>query len=296
MSRCGVVALVGRPNVGKSTLMNHLVGEKISITSRKPQTTRHRIHGILSRDDYQLVFADTPGIHHDHDRAINRYMNQAAESALTDVDVICMMVETTAWTEADQQVLDLLPRTGVPVILLVNKVDQQKDKDQLLPHLEFLSGKFDFAEIVPVAALKGHNLDRLEEQLAARLPEGEFWFDPEQPTDRNLRFMVSELVREKVVRQLGQEVPHQVTVEIEHWQEQDGRLEIAAAIIVERKGQKKILVGSGGERIKRIGTQARGDIEALLERHVMLNLWVKVKSGWSDNERALQSLGYRGDH
>ena len=295
MSRCGLVALVGRPNVGKSTLMNHLVGEKVSITSRKPQTTRHRIHGILSRDDYQIVFADTPGINHEQTRALNRYMNEAAESALSDVDVICFMVDGRKWTPADEQVLELLPRSGIPVLLLVNKVDQEADKEQLLPHLEFLGQQFDFAEIMPVAALKGHNMERLESELARRLPEGEFWFDPEQPTDRSVRFMAAEIVREKVVRQLGQEVPHQVTVEIDLWQEDDKRLEIAATILVERKGQKKILVGSGGDRIKQIGIQARQDIERLLDRRIMLNLWVKVKGGWSDDERALHSLGYGGD-
>jgi GTP-binding protein Era len=205
------------------------------------------------------------------------------------------MVDGRKWTEADREVLELLPR-DLPVILLVNKVDQEADKDQLLPHLEFLAEQFDFAEIIPVAALKGHNLDRLETELARRLPEGEFWFDPEQPTDRTVRFMVAEMVREKVVRQLGQEVPHQVTVEIELWREQDGKLEIAATILVERKGQKKILVGSGGERIKQIGIQARHDIERLLEQRVRLDLWVKVRGGWSDDERALQSLGYGGDH
>jgi GTP-binding protein Era len=295
VSRCGLVALVGRPNVGKSTLMNHLVGEKVSITSRKPQTTRHRIHGILSRDDYQIVFADTPGINHEQTRALNRYMNEAAESALSDVDVICFMVDGRKWTPADEQVLELLPRSGIPVLLLVNKVDQEADKEQLLPHLEFLGQQFDFAEIMPVAALKGHNMERLESELARRLPEGEFWFDPEQPTDRSVRFMAAEIVREKVVRQLGQEVPHQVTVEIDLWQEDDKRLEIAATILVERKGQKKILVGSGGDRIKQIGIQARQDIERLLDRRIMLNLWVKVKGGWSDDERALHSLGYGGD-
>lgn len=295
MSRCGMVAIVGRPNVGKSTLMNHLVGEKVSITSRKPQTTRHRIHGILSREDYQIVFADTPGFNREHNRALNRYMNEAAESALSGVDVICFMVDGRKWTPADEQVLQLLPRSGIPVLLLVNKVDQETDKEQLLPHLEFLSQQFDFAEVIPVAALKGHNLDVLERELAGRLPEGEFWFDPEQPTDRSVRFMAAEIVREKVVRQLGQEVPHQVTVEIDLWQEDQQRLEIAATILVERRGQKKILVGSGGERIKQIGIQARKDIEALLDRRIMLNLWVKVKGGWSDDERALHSLGYGGD-
>lgn len=292
MTRCGLVSIVGRPNVGKSTLMNHLVGDKVSITSRKPQTTRHRIHGILSRDDYQIVFADTPGIHRDHDRQLNRFMNESAQSALAGVDVLCFMVDGVKWTAADEHVLSLLPRDGTPVLLLVNKVDQLADKAALLPHLEFLSGQFDFDEVIPVSALRDHNLDVLEKALAERLPEGPFWFEPEQLTDRSVRFMVAEIIREKVVRQLGQELPHQATVAIELWQEDRKLVEIAATVLVERRGQKKILVGTGGERIKQIGIQARQDIERLLDRKVMLNLWVKVKSGWSDDERALRSLGY----
>ncbi|UWN51596.1 GTPase Era [Alcanivorax sp. ALC70] len=207
-TRCGLVAIVGRPNVGKSTLMNHLIGQKVSITSRKPQTTRHRIHGILSRDDYQIVFADTPGIHAGQERALNRAMNDAALSALNDVDVICFMVDGIKWTEGDEHVLKLLQRAGdTPVLLLVNKVDNLEDKQVLLPHLQDLAGRFSFAEIIPVSALRGHNLEALEKALAERLPEGEFWFDDEQLTDRSLRFMAAEIVREKVVRQLGQEVP-----------------------------------------------------------------------------------------
>lgn len=217
-THCGVVAIVGRPNVGKSTLMNHLIGQKISITSRKPQTTRHRIHGILSRDEYQIVLADTPGIHRGEDRALNRAMNQAAVRALEDVDAICFMVDALKWTEADEHVLKLLRRvTTTPVVLVVNKVDSLEDKERLLPHLAFLGQQFDFAEVVPVSALGGHNLTALEGVLAKFLPPGPFWFDEEQITDRSLRFMAAEIVREKVVRQLGQELPHQVAVEVELW-------------------------------------------------------------------------------
>ena len=292
-TRCGVVAIVGRPNVGKSTLMNHLIGEKVSITSRKPQTTRHRIHGILSRPGYQIVFADTPGIHTGQERALNRAMNDAALSALNDVDVICFMVDGIKWTEGDEHVLKLLQRAGdTPVLLLVNKVDNLEDKQVLLPHLQDLAGRFSFAEIIPVSALRGHNLEALEKALAERLPEGEFWFDDEQLTDRSLRFMAAEIVREKVVRQLGQEVPHQITVEIDLWEDGPKVTDIAATILVERRGQQKILIGDQGARIKQIGTQARQDIERLIERKVMLNLWVKIKAGWSDDERALRSLGY----
>jgi len=293
--RCGLVAIVGRPSVGKSTLMNHLLGQKVSITSRKPQTTRHRIHGILTRDDYQLVFADTPGIHRDHERALNRLMNQSARSALGGVDVVCFMVDALKWTDADEYVLSLLPKEGVPVLLLINKVDSLDDKQRLLPHIADLSQRYPFAEVIPVSALRGKNLDVLEQALASRLPEGDFWFEEDQITDRSLRFMTAEIIREKIVRQLGQEIPHQVTVEIELWKDGPRVTEVAAAILVERRGQKKILIGEKGERIKQIGTEARLDIEKLIERKVMLNLWVKIRSGWSDDERALRSLGYDGE-
>ena len=294
-TRCGVVAIVGRPNVGKSTLMNHLIGEKVSITSRKPQTTRHRIHGILSRPGYQIVFADTPGIHTGQERALNRAMNDAAQSALSDVDVICFMVDALKWTEGDEHVLNLLQRAGdTPVLLLVNKVDNLDDKSLLLPHLENLAERFPFAEVIPVSALRDHNLDVLEKALSSRLPEGEFWFDDDQLTDRSLRFMAAEIIREKVVRQLGQEVPHQITVEIDIWEDGPKVTDIAATILVERRGQKKILIGEQGSRIKNIGTQARLDIERLIDRKVMLTMWVTINAGGSDDERALRSLGY--DH
>ena len=292
VQRCGVIAIVGRPNVGKSTLMNHLLGQKVSITSRKPQTTRHRIHGILTEDNCQMVFADTPGIHRDGGRALNKYMNQAAVSALGGVDIVCFMVDALKWTEADQYVLSLLPRDDTPVLLLINKIDTLDDKAQLLPHIERLAALYPFAAVIPVSALREGGLDDLRHELKKRLPEAPFWFDEDQITDRSLRFMVAEIIREKVVRQLGQEVPHQVAVEIELWNDTERLTEIGASILVERSGQKKILIGHQGERIKKIGIQARQDIETLIDRQVMLNLWVKVKTGWSDNDRALRSLGY----
>jgi len=291
-TRCGLVAIIGRPNVGKSTLMNHLLGQKVSITSRKPQTTRHRIHGILTRNNHQIVFADTPGIHSGETRALNRYMNQAALSALAGVDVVCFMVDGVKWTTADEHAMGMLPDDGTPVILLINKVDKLEDKAVLLPHIERLCTERNFAEVIPVSALQGHNLEELEQALVKRLPVAPFWFDEDQITDRSVRFMVAEIIREKVVRQLGDEVPHQVTVEIEMWTDGPKLTDIAACILVERPGQKRILIGSAGDRIKSIGTQARMDIEQLLERKVMLNLWVKVRSGWSDDVRALRSLGY----
>ena len=292
-TRCGMVSIVGRPNVGKSTLMNHLIGQKVSITSRKPQTTRHRIHGIHTRDHYQIIFADTPGIHTGQERALNRAMNEAAVSTLSGVDVVCMMVDGLKWTPADEHVLSLLPQhPEMPVLLIINKVDSLEDKAQLLPHIEALSERYPFDAVVPVSALKEQNLEELEKALVERLPEGEFWYDEDQLTDRSLRFMAAEIIREKVVRQLGQELPHQVSVEVEMWEDGPRITEISAAILVERRGQKKILIGDGGDRIKQIGTQAREDIERLIERKVMLNLWVKIKAGWSDDARALRSLGY----
>jgi len=288
-----MVSIVGRPNVGKSTLMNHLIGQKVSITSRKPQTTRHRIHGIHTRDHYQIIFADTPGIHTGQDRALNRAMNDAAVSTLSGVDVVCMMVDGLKWTPADEHVLSLLPQhPEMPVLLIINKVDSLDDKAQLLPHIETLSERYPFDAVVPVSALREQNLEALETALVERLPEGEFWYDEDQLTDRSLRFMAAEIIREKVVRQLGQELPHQVSVEVEMWEDGPRITEISAAILVERRGQKKILIGDGGDRIKQIGTQAREDIERLIERKVMLNLWVKIKAGWSDDARALRSLGY----
>ena len=292
-TRCGMVSIVGRPNVGKSTLMNHQIGQKVSITSRKPQTTRHRIHGIHTRDHYQIIFADTPGIHTGQDRALNRAMNDAAVSTLSGVDVVCMMVDGLKWTPADEHVLSLLPQhPEMPVLLIINKVDSLDDKAQLLPHIETLSERYPFDAVVPVSALREQNLEALEKALVERLPEGEFWYDEDQLTDRSLRFMAAEIIREKVVRQLGQELPHQVSVEVEMWEDGPRITEISAAILVERRGQKKILIGDGGDRIKQIGTQAREDIERLIERKVMLNLWVKIKAGWSDDARALRSLGY----
>ena len=222
-------------------------------------------------------------------------VNDAAQSALSDVDVICFMVDALKWTEGDEHVLGLLQRAGdTPVILLVNKVDNLTDKSLLLPHLESLAARFAFAEVIPVSALRDHNLDVLEKALSSRLPEGDFWFDDDQLTDRSLRFMAAEIIREKVVRQLGQEVPHQITVEIDIWEDGPKVTDIAATILVERRGQKKILIGDKGSRIKSIGTQAREDMERLIDRKVMLTLWVKIKAGWSDDERALRSLGY--DH
>lgn len=290
--RCGYVAIVGRPNVGKSTLLNHILGQKLSITSRKPQTTRHRILGIVTRDNTQTVYVDTPGIHGEERKAINRYMNRAATSALRDVDLVLFVVDAMKWTPDDELVVQKLKAVSVPVLLVINKVDEIADKDVLLPRIEELTKLYGFAEVVPVSALGGHNVSQLQEIVAKRLPLSPPFFREDQITDRSPRFLAAEIVREKVMRQLGDEVPYELTVEIEEFK-QEGKLKrISALILVERDGQKAIVIGDGGQRLKRIGTDARIDMEKFFGGKVMLSLWVKVKGGWSDDERALKSLGY----
>ncbi|WP_127477195.1 GTPase Era [Sulfurivermis fontis] len=293
--RCGYVALVGRPNVGKSTLMNHLIGQKISITSSKPQTTRHRIIGIKTEADYQAVFVDTPGLHRHAKKAVNRYMNRTAKSTLADVDLIIFVVEAGRWTEDDENVLRQLRTVAVPVVLAVNKIDHIKDKTELLPLLQNLGRKMDFAALVPVSALRRNNLEELEKVVAAHLPENPPFYAEDQITDRSSRFLAAEIVREKLMRTLGQELPYELTVEIEQFKEEDGLLNIAAVIWIERDSQKPIVIGKGGSVLKKVGQLARTDMEKLFESKVYLQLWVKVKEGWSDDERALSSLGYTED-
>ncbi|MEM6544176.1 MAG: GTPase Era [Pseudomonadota bacterium] len=290
--RCGHVAIVGRPNVGKSTLLNHLVGQKLSITSRKPQTTRHQILGIKTTESAQLLFVDTPGIHRESDRALNRAMNRAATSVLSGVDVIVMVVDRSAWTDEDERVLTHCAQASAPVLLVINKIDLQDDMNELLPHLETLSQREVFEELIPIAALRDKNLPLLEGQIVDRLPQGDFLFSEDEVTDRSVRFLVAEIVREKITRQLGDELPYAVAVEIEEFKTEGVVTHISALILVERKGQKAIIIGRGGERLRRIGSEARIDIERLIQSKVMLNLWVKVRSGWADDERALRSLGY----
>ncbi|RLQ21501.1 GTPase Era [Seongchinamella sediminis] len=290
--RCGYVAIVGRPNVGKSTLLNHILGQKISITSRKPQTTRHQVLGIKTEHNHQIIFVDTPGLHQGEDKAINRYMNRAASSAIRDVDLVLFLVDRTAWTGEDQMVLEQVQRAKLPTLLVVNKVDLLDDKHVLLPHLQALADRGDFEAIVPVSALRQHNVDQLEQEIIKRLPESAHFYPEEQITDRSQRFLAAEIVREKIMRQLGDELPYAVTVEIEEFALEGEVAHISALILVERKGQKKIIIGDKGSRLRSIGTDARKDMERLFDCKVMLRLWVKVKSGWSDDERALRSLGY----
>ena len=289
---CGYVAIVGRPNVGKSTLLNHILGQKLCITSRKPQTTRHTLLGIKTKDNIQVIFVDTPGIHTNQEHAINRVMNRSAASVIADVDLVIFVVDRFEWSEADEYVAKYLSNNQVPVIVAVNKVDMIEDKDALLPHLKFLASKVNATEFIPLSALRKTNLDELEAKIQTYIPQKMHLYPEDQITDRSERFLAAEIVREKITRQLGAEVPYQVTVEIEQFRVEGKMTYIDALILVERDGQKKIIIGTKGERIKKIGEQARADIESLLDSKVMLRTWVKIRSGWSDDERALRSLGY----
>lgn len=289
--RSGMVALVGRPNVGKSTLMNRILGEKISIVSRRPQTTRHRVLGIHTTDACQMVFVDTPGIHQSK-RKINQRMVQAAIAALEGVDAIVLVVEALHWTEGEDAILERLRQVGTPVIAVVNKVDRVHPREKLLPYMDELQGRYPFAAIVPMAAYKGDNLEPLLTELATRLPEGQPLFPEDQITDKSMRFLAAELVREQVFHQLGQEVPYATEVVVDRFEDTAKRTEIQATILVERESQKAIVLGKGGRRIKEVGTRARQAIEYLLEARVHLELYVQVKAGWSSDERSLRQLGY----
>jgi GTPase len=295
-THCGFIAIVGRPNVGKSTLLNQILGQKVSITSKKPQTTRHRILGIDTEGTYQTIYVDTPGLHQEEKRAINRLMNRAATSSIGDVEMVLFVVEGTRWTSDDDHVLSKLQHLRCPVVLVINKIDLIDDKEMLLPHIQMLSQKMNFADVLPLSAEKGTNVDKIRTMARALLPVGEHHFPDDYITDRSSRFMASEIIREKLMRFLGEELPYSVTVEIERFKvEADGLFHINGLILVERDGQKKMVIGNKGEKLKTIGTEARMDMERLFETRVFLELWVKVKSGWADDERALRSLGYGDD-
>jgi len=293
ISRCAVVAIVGRPNVGKSTLLNHLLGQKLSITSRKPQTTRHQLLGVKTDGDLQVIFVDTPGIHLGQSKAINRAMNKAAASAMTDVDMTLLLCDRTRWTDEDELALQMASEQSGPVALVVNKIDLLSDRNALLPFAAALSERCQFDAVLPVSALRQQGLETLNQYIDQHAPAGPHLFPDDQITDRSQRFMAAELVREKIIRQLGDELPYSSAVEIESFSEDArGVLHINALILVERAGQKKILIGESGERLKSIGAAARKDMERAFEAKVMLQLWVKVKSGWSDDLRALKTLGF----
>jgi GTP-binding protein Era len=292
---CGYVAIVGRPNVGKSTLLNRILGQKLSITANRPQTTRHRILGVKTTESSQVVYVDTPGLHLGGKRAINRYMNRAASSSILDVDVVVFVVDALRWTEEDEHVLERLKEATVPVVLVVNKVDSIKHKESLLPHLQKLAAKREFLQVIPLSAQTGEGVAQLEAELEAVLPESAPFFPEDQITDRSERFLAAELVREKLVRSLAQELPYSTTVEIEKFSEENSVYHIHAVIWVEREGQKGIIIGKQGQQLKRIGELARKDMERAFDTKVFLQLWVKVRQGWSDDERALRSLGYQDE-
>jgi len=290
--RCGFIALIGRPNTGKSTLLNRLVGQKLSITSRRPQTTRHRIIGIKTLAGAQLIYVDTPGLHRYSGRAMNRHMNRTATLALRDVDVVVFLVEGLRWTPDDDLVLSELERVDCPVILAVNKVDLIDDKQTLLPGLQALSRKRGFAHIIPLSARKGDNVAELETCVEALLPVGAPFFPEDQVTDRSERFLVAERIREKLFRQLARELPYGLSVEVERFRRERHSIHIHALIWVDRQSQKTIVIGKQGAVLREVGQQARIEIEKMLDSKVNLKLWVKVKEGWADDERALKSLGY----
>ncbi|MCW2255376.1 GTP-binding protein Era [Providencia alcalifaciens] len=293
---CGFVAIVGRPNVGKSTLLNQLLGQKVSITSRKPQTTRHRIMGIDTKDEYQIIYVDTPGLHIEEKRAINRLMNKAASSSIGDVELVIFVVEGTNWTADDEMILNKLKTLRCPVILAINKIDNVIDKTILLPHIGFISQQMNFLDVVPISAEKGTGVDTIAKIVKQHIPEADHHFPDDYITDRSQRFMASEIIREKLMRFLGEELPYSVTVEIEQFKVmENGMYHLNALILVEREGQKKMVIGNKGSKLKTIGTEARLDMEKLFENKVHLELWVKVKAGWADDERALRSLGYTDD-
>lgn len=290
--RCGYVALIGRPNVGKSTLLNSLLGQKLSITSRRPQTTRHRVVGIKTLSAAQIIYVDTPGLHRHAPRAMNRYLNRAAGAAIKDVDVVVFVVEGIRWTDEDELVLEKLQVTEVPVILVLNKIDRLNDKSALLESLKILEKKRVFAHLIPLSAVSGKNVPSLENRILELLPQASPVYPEDQLTDRSGRFLAAEFIREKLFRRLGQELPYGLTVEIERFKQLKGVAEINALIWVEKSSQKAIAIGKGGGLLKSVGSSARRDMESLFGCKVRLKLWVKVKKGWTDDEKALLSLGY----
>lgn len=293
-SFCGYIALVGRPNVGKSTLLNSILEQKVSITSKKPQTTRHSILGIRTLSDYQFVYVDTPGIHQGNKKAMNRMMNKTAMSVLRDVDVVAFVVDGTHWEEEDEYVLGLIKQSKVPCILVINKVDKIDDKTQLLPWIEQISQRHEFEAIIPLSAKTGLQVEELQKKLQTYLPEGPHLFPDDQLTDRSTKFLCAELLREKIFRFCGQELPYAVTVDIESFKDEGALVRIHALILVEKENHKRMIIGDKGQKLKEMATSARLDMEKLLGKKVFLQCWCKVKSGWADDERMLKQLGY--DH
>lgn len=290
--RCGYAAIVGRPNVGKSTLMNRILGQKVSIVTPRAQTTRHRILGIDTTEAGQVIYVDTPGLHRKTKRAINRMMNRAATASVADADVVVVVVEALRWTDEDSDALAAAKRSGLPVFLAVNKVDRVEPRERLLPFLEECGRRADFAAIVPLSAQKGHNVDALRREIVARMPEGPPMFPDDQLSDRGERFLVGEIIREKLMLRLSDEVPYGLTVEVERCERDADGLEVGAVIWVEREGHKGIVIGKGGERLKAVGQSARTTMQRDFDEPVRLDLWVRVKENWTDSERDLRSLGF----
>ena len=289
--RCGYIAIVGRPNVGKSTLMNELIGAKVSITSRKAQTTRHRIMGIQTDEDAQFIYIDTPGFQTRYNNALNKNLNRTVRDTLSSADVILFVVDAGVYGPADQQVLDLVPE-NVPTILVINKTDRVKEKVELIPFAERIAGLHPFAAIVPVSARQRFQLNQLEEEIRHLLPENPPLFSPEDVTDRSERFMAAEIIREKIFRYTGDELPYTSTVVIEQFERKEKICRVFAAVLVEREAHKAMIIGHKGEKLKEISTEARLDMEKMFGVPVYLEIWVKVKSGWADNEAGLRAYGY----
>ncbi|MBF0266505.1 MAG: GTPase Era [Gammaproteobacteria bacterium] len=293
--RCGYVSIIGRPNVGKSTLINRILGTHLSITSKKPQTTQHRIQGIKTTDTYQAIYIDTPGLHHDLKSAVHKYMNREASTAIDDVDVVILMLEALKLTDEDQRILKILKNSSAPIILVINKVDLIKNKERLLPYLQSTNELFNFKAVIPLSSKKGSNIEQLEKVIIEQLPVSAPYFSEDQLTDKNDRFLASELIREQLMRLLGNELPYAVAVEVEAFEENKKIIKVSALIWVERDNQKSIVIGQNGEQLKQIGINARQAMQRMFMKKVLLKLWIKVKTGWSNDERALKSLGYVDD-
>lgn len=293
--RCGYVAIVGRPNVGKSTLLNRILGQKLAITCHKAQTTRHAILGIKTRPEGQMLFVDTPGIHQRGANALNRYLNRAARAALGDTDLALFVIESLRWTAEDAKALEAVASAGVPVIAVINKIDRVADKQALLPYLQALSVRHDFAALIPVSATHGDQVEALEQAVLAALPEAAPMFPEDQLTDRSERFFAAELVREQLMQRYGEELPYRTSVEIERFEQADGRYQIHALIWVERSSQKAIVIGKQGEALKAVASQARQEMQKLFDCPVHLEVWVKIKKSWSSDEAAIANLGYSED-
>lgn len=294
MKKSGYISIIGRPNVGKSTLLNNILKYKVSITSRKPQTTRHQITGVKTLGDTQFVYVDTPGIHTNEPKAINKFMNKAATTMIKDVDVILFVVEVGKWTELEDNIIQKIHKTDIPVILVVNKVDKKKSFEASV-FIESIMNKMKFYDFMYLSAKQGHNVEELEKRVEKLLPEIEyFYYDEDQVTDKSIKFMVSEIIREKIIRTIGNEVPYQIAVEIDSYKidEEKKIADIYASILVERDSQKGIVIGAKGSKLKQIGIDSRKDVEHLIGMQANLKIWVKVKLGWSDDDRALKSLGY----